>query len=71
MICVMIFFKSFYGAVTHSGLSSAIFLAWVKNIGKNMIFAIPLQLLIAGPIIRRLFRNLFPHGTVQEIPEMG
>ncbi|EAC5359893.1 DUF2798 domain-containing protein, partial [Listeria monocytogenes] len=42
-----------------------------SNIGKNVIVALPLQLFIAGPIVRRVFRALFPIGTVQEQPALG
>ena len=36
----------------------------ITNIPRNFIMALPLQLLIAGPFIRGLFRKLFPEGTV-------
>ena len=39
-------------------------LIWITNIPRNFIMALPLQLLIAGPFIRGLFRKLFPEGTV-------
>lgn len=67
MICGMVFFMSLYGALIHTGLSSAVFGAWLVNIGKNVIVALPLQLLIAGPIVRKFFRHLFPIGSIKDI----
>lgn len=64
MICGMVVFMSFYGAVIHTGFTSALLGAWLNNIMLNFIVALPLQLLIAGPIVRRVFRYLFPMGTI-------
>ena len=38
---------------------------WLTNIPKNFIMALPFQLLIAGPIVRKVFRSAFPVGSVQ------
>ena len=51
----------------HPNVNQGLLMTWLSNIGKNVVVALPLQLLIAGPIVRRLFRKLFPIGTVQEI----
>ena len=37
---------------------------WASNIAWNFIAALPLNLLVAGPIARALFRRAFPVGTV-------
>lgn len=66
MICGMVVLMSLYGAFENVGISRHILLAWVKNIGKNLIMALPLQLLIAGPFIRFIFRKAFPVGTIIE-----
>ncbi|GGH16343.1 DUF2798 domain-containing protein [Paenibacillus segetis] len=60
MVCGMVLFMSFYGAVTHLGFSSGLPGAYISNIGKNFIFALPLQLLIVGPIARLLFSRMYP-----------
>jgi hypothetical protein len=43
---------------------SQVLLIWLTNIPKNFIMALPFQLLIAGPVIRRVFRAAFPEGKV-------
>lgn len=67
MIAGMVFFMSLFGAVMHPNVNQGLLMTWLSNIGKNVVVALPLQLLIAGPIVRRLFRKLFSIGTVQEI----
>lgn len=37
---------------------------WLTNIPKNFIMALPFQLIIAGPLVRLVFRRAFPEGTV-------
>lgn len=37
---------------------------WAANIPKNFIMALPFQLIIAGPLVRKVFRSAFPEGTV-------
>lgn len=67
MAIPMVIIMSLYGAVEgafHTGNWSTIFMGWIINIPRNFIMAIPLQLLIAGPIVRKVFRSLFPEGKV-------
>ena len=37
---------------------------WLTNIPRNFIMALPLQLILAGPVVRRVFRSAFPEGKV-------
>lgn len=37
---------------------------WLTNIPKNFIMALPFQLIIAGPLVRFIFRSAFPEGKV-------
>jgi hypothetical protein len=67
MVCGMVIMMSLFGAVENAGVSSGILLAWLQNIPRNLILAFPLQILIAGPIVRFLFRRAFPVGTIIEI----
>lgn len=63
MVVPMVFFMSLYGAVEASvsaGTWSNVWIIWLTNIPKNFIMALPFQLLIAGPVIRKLFRAVFP-----------
>jgi hypothetical protein len=62
----MVTLMSFLGPVISNGFSSDLLQLWVKNIPVNFIMAYPLQVLIAGPFIRFIFRKLFPLGTLVE-----
>lgn len=68
MVVGMVFFMSLYGAVEgcfHSGEWNRLVLNWLINIPRNFIMALPFQLLVAGPLVRRIFRFAFPVGCVQ------
>ncbi len=67
MVVGMVFFMSLYGALEgcfHSGQWGSWFVNWMKNIPWNFIMALPFQLLIAGPLVRKVFRTAFPEGKV-------
>ena len=67
MAVPMVIIMSLYGAVEgafHTGNWAAVPMNWMINIPRNFIMAIPLQSIVAGPIIRRLFRAAFPVGKV-------
>ena len=64
MVCGMVVLMSFYGAVEAVGLSNMTIPVWLTNIPYNLIVALPLQLLVAGPVIRYLFRIVIPLETV-------
>lgn len=67
MVAFMVLIMSFYGACEgafHTGNWSAVPVTWLRNIPRNFIMALPLQLLIAGPLVRHVFRSAFPEGTV-------
>ena len=51
-------------ASVHTGAWAAIPMIWLTNIPKNFIMALPFQLIIAGPLVRLVFRRAFPEGTV-------
>lgn len=63
----MVILMSMYGAIEVSielGQWNNLFIIWLKNIPMNFIMALPLQLIIAGPIVRVVFRKAFPEGKV-------
>lgn len=60
MVIGMVFFMSLFGAILEVGFSRKIITAWMHNIPLNLAVALPLQLLIAGPIVRYCFRRLIP-----------
>ena len=67
MVVPMVLIMSLYGAVeasVHTGAWAAIPMIWLTNIPKNFIMALPFQLIIAGPLVRLVFRRAFPEGTV-------
>lgn len=66
-IVPMVIVMSLYGALeacVKSGAWNTLFLIWITNIPKNLAMAAPFQLLIAGPVIRKLFRATFPEGKI-------
>lgn len=67
MVLPMVFFMSLYGAVEMLSQTQnwdQLFTLWGTNILKNLIMALPFQLLIAGPLVRKIFRRIFPVGTI-------
>lgn len=67
MVLPMVFFMSLYGTLevlsqTHEW--HLLFIIWVTNILKNLVMALPFQILIAGPLVRKVFRRVFPVGTI-------
>lgn len=68
MVVSMVVIMSLYGAfeaASHTGGDlAAIPMIWLGNIPVNLAMALPVNLLIAGPLARFLFRRAFPEGTV-------
>ena len=67
MVVPMVLIMSMYGAVegcVRSGAWSQLLMIWLTNIPKNFIMALPFQLIIAGPLVRFIFRSAFPEGKV-------
>ncbi|MBO0454808.1 DUF2798 domain-containing protein [Candidatus Enterococcus murrayae] len=67
MVLPMVFFMSLYGTIEVLSKTqewNLIFIVWGSNILKNLIMALPFQLLIAGPLVRKIFRRIFPVGTI-------
>lgn len=67
MVIPMVLIMSLYGALEaciSSGTWNNVLFIWFMNIPTNFIMALPLQLLIAGPFVRLIFRKAFPVGTV-------
>ena len=73
MVVPMVFVMSLYGgleACVKSGAWSQLLIIWLTNIPKNIIMALPFQLIVAGPLVRCVFRTAFPEGTVLQEPVM-
>lgn len=68
MVIVMCTCMSLYGAVetcARTGQWSQIPFQWLQNLPWNFVMAWPLQMAVAGPLVRKVFRTAFPEGTVQ------
>jgi hypothetical protein len=67
MVIPMVIVMSMYGAIEvciRMGGWNHLLLIWLTNIPKNFIMALPLQIILAGPFVRFLFRKAFPVGKV-------
>lgn len=64
MVTGMVLFMSFYGAVLHVGFSAELPIAYLSAIGKNFIFALPLQIILVGPLTRFIFVKITPAASM-------
>ncbi|MGD6940653.1 DUF2798 domain-containing protein [Cytobacillus gottheilii] len=58
MVLGMAFFMSIYGVIMsslHNGIADHIFMSYLAVFGKNLLMALPLQILIMGPLVRLIF----------------
>jgi hypothetical protein len=62
MVSGMVLCMSLYGALVHIGFSEELPLAYLSFIGKNFICALPLQLIVVGPLSRFIFLRIYPVG---------
>jgi len=65
MVFGMVFFMSLFGAILTVGISPLLFKLWFINIPYNLVVALPLQLLIAGPLVRYIFGKIVNPAQVQ------
>ncbi len=59
MVLGMAFCMSLFGTLMHGGLEPGLLLRWLKTYGLNLLAALPLQLLIVGPLTRFIFTRLY------------
>ncbi len=52
MVTGMVIYMSLFGAIMGVGFTEGLLMAWLINIPLNFIVALPLQLVVAGPIVR-------------------
>ena len=64
MVVGMCTFMSLFGAIQFVGITNETVPLWCRNIPRNFLMALPLQLIIAGPAIRFAFRQVFPVGSI-------
>jgi hypothetical protein len=60
MVSGMAMSMSFFGTVMHYGFSGDILSHYLPTFGHNFIFALPLQLVLVGPLTRFLFMKIYP-----------
>lgn len=60
MVLGMVLCMSLYGAISNFGINSHLIFAYIQAILTNIIMALPLQILVAGPIIRFIFKKIYP-----------
>ena len=58
MVCGMVIFMSLFGAVNAVGFSVNALAMWPKCVLLSLMVALPLQVLVAGPVIRLVFGRL-------------
>ena len=58
--CGMVLLMSAFGVVTNLGFGPHFFAAYGLGIVRNIIVAMPLNLLIVSPLIRAIFFKMFP-----------
>ncbi|WNS43186.1 DUF2798 domain-containing protein [Paenibacillus sp. MMS20-IR301] len=63
MVCGMVILMSLYGTLAHFGFGDNFFRNYFRVLGLNFICALPLQLLVVGPLTRFLFTRMFPVRT--------
>ena len=59
MVIGMVFGMSLFGVVKEVGITNDFFKVYGFALLKNVIVALPLQLLIIGPIVRKIFVKLY------------
>ncbi|CAM4505619.1 DUF2798 domain-containing protein [Paenibacillus typhae] len=60
MVCGMVICMSLYGTLAHYGFGDNFLRHYLTILGLNFICALPLQLLIVGPLARFLFTKIYP-----------
>lgn len=66
MVCGMVILMSLYGTLAHFGFGDNFFRHYFKILGLNFICALPLQLIVVGPLTRFLFTRMFPVQTAPQ-----
>lgn len=59
MVTGMVICMSLYGTVAHYGITDQFPAQYLKMIGMNFICALPLQMLVVGPLTRLLFGKIY------------
>lgn len=60
MVCGMVLCMSLYGTLAHYGFGDNFLRHYLSTLGLNFICALPLQLIVVGPLTRFLFTRIYP-----------
>ncbi|AIQ20386.1 hypothetical protein H70357_29530 [Paenibacillus sp. FSL H7-0357] len=60
MVCGMVLCMSLYGTLAHYGFGDNFLRHYLSTAGLNIICALPLQLIVVGPLTRFLFTRIYP-----------
>lgn len=74
MVPMMVLIMSVYGLILTAymtGIEGSIFTAYLKTVGLNIIVALPSQLIIVGPISRRLLVKYIKPSTQKPTSQLG
>ncbi len=58
-VCLMVPFMSLVGTLESNSLNPQLPVVWLETVAFNFIMAYPLQIFVAGPLCRWIFRALF------------
>jgi hypothetical protein len=58
-VCTMVPLMSLFGIFEANGFTSDFILIYVTNVCKNFIMALPLNIFLVGPLMRRVFNLIF------------
>lgn len=54
-------------SISTVGFSKELPLTWVYNLIINAVFAYPLIVFVAGPLVGFIFRKIFPEGSIVDV----
>lgn len=58
-VCIMASTMSLVGTIEHHCPLNVLFVTWLQTFCLNFIAALPLQVFVAGPLVRFVFRKIF------------
>lgn len=58
-VCTMVPIMSAYAVLKNNGPTYDFPLLWITAVCRNFIMAFPIQIFIAGPLVRKIFRTIF------------
>ncbi len=58
-VCTMVPLMSLLGTIVDNGFTSDFILIYVTNVCKNFVMALPLNIFVVGPCMRRVFTLIF------------